>query len=297
MAFASLVLACSPCVSLGGPISFANDSIEGAAIGLIPGNAAYTGGARIRISLLPTMESGGAGGAFNSTGILDAGGILSWRATQGQIVTAISGSFDTYIAPTPANTITDTITAHVVSEIKSVFYDDEDAEKDVVIRGSSSAALPAPNPPVFAGPGNGFANVVAVTLTNPFPQILIVDSDSLAVPGLNVGSSAVDASYFNPFGDALKSGMFYISPNSSITASIGISFPSSLDQDFFLALSGNLADGTLVNTPLLAWDETGGVFTLAGTFEAVPEPSTLILAAVGASSLLCFGSRRRNVTP
>jgi hypothetical protein len=126
---------------------------------------------------------------------------------------------------------------------------------------------------------------VPVTLTNPFSQTLIVDAEAIATPSVN---GTTPSNVFDPFGQALDDNRFYLSPNSSVIATIGISFPSSLDQDLNPRLSGSLEDGTLVETPLMRLETVSSNSSVAGTFRAVPEPTSFVIDAVLGLAALAY---------
>lgn len=291
-AMAFLFLPCN-----GRAADLLNDSIEDLSIRFInlaenPINPPFCSGTTIYVQVLATLESG-ATPTYKEFSAHDDGGLLSWTSAKGQIISTI-GNFpgDSYVLPVTATSTTDTITVHLTTEWKSFFSDDETAKKvvPVVNCNNPNAAVPAPNPPVFASAGNGYDFLVPVTLTNPFSQALIVDAESLSTPSVN---GTIGSNVFDPFGQALDDGRFYLSPNSSVTAAIGISFPSSLDQDLNLRVSGSLADGTLVSTPLMMLETVDSSSSLSGTFQTVPEPSTLFMCSmVGPAALASRGSGR-----
>jgi hypothetical protein len=180
--------------------------------------------------------------------------------------------------------------ATLTSEYLDFYSDTEQASAFVLVLPKGGVA-PKPKKTAFAAPDPSLNTVVAVTLNNPFPQELAVYADSLASPGQN---GTVNSQVFDPFSDALsRGGPFTIAPNSSVTADIGITFPSSQDQDFVLGLSGKLADGTSVTTPELRWDAGNGTSTLAGTFQVAPEPSAIALLLSGIAAVAGHRGYRR----
>lgn len=276
-----------------------NDSIEDLSIRFIDLNEnvikpPFCSGTTVYVQAIATLEDAGKKTYKEFGALNDGGGLMSWTSSKGQIIATV-GNFpaDSYKVPVTATSTTDTITLSFWTETKSYFSDREEATKAVPVVNCNNpqAVAPAPNPPVFAAAGNGFDFLVPVTLTNPFPQALIVDAVAIATPSLDPGVS--DSKVFNPFALALNDGTFYLSPNSSVTATIGISFPSSLDQDMNLRLGGALEDGTPVQTPLMMLETVDSSSSLSGSFETVPEPGSFVLAAMGVAGLIALGWRRR----
>ena len=276
------------CVGIRGanarPVNPNTDSVEAAGVSLFPPplnrQKAYVSGAKINLSLVAVFESDGV-----LLGLASATGV-TWMANNGGIVG------DTYTAPVTGTPITATITGVYFSEVFDFFSDKATGMRDISVVPNSSAAAPPPVAPVFGAPPPGLA-IVSVTLTNPFSQVLAVDADSTSVPGSGT-SGLGDTTVFDPFANVLQSARFAIQPNSSITAELGLGFVSgnTFDQDGAISLSGTLADGTPVATPILRFDLIGGPTAVVGTFAAVPEPPPFILILAGLSTRAIFAGAR-----
>jgi hypothetical protein len=173
----------------------------------------------------------------------------------------------------------------------------------------ATSFYPAANPAGYAGA----INLTATTSSNVSPSTggvpsnqggftgsySVLNETGSTVAGVSNGSAFYTVNFTNAILTAQGGGAYALGGAATITNNMTGTTPITTPESFSLALTGatnpNGATGAFGYSGFSANDTSNASATYNSTPPAVPEPSTIALAALGTLGFVAYGLRRRNV--